>query len=109
MSVITDDVKTLLGTDNEKKLEVIERRTRQRLQVKMKVTNVPVEYEYIVSDVTIKRFNRIGNEGMQAYSQEGLSMTFPDSDFDEYTDEIDAFVEENNPTSEKRDSIARFY
>lgn len=109
MSSVADDVKALLGSDIDKKLGVIERRTKERLQVKMKVSKVPTEYEYIVSDVTLKRFNRIGNEGMQTYSQEGLSMTFPDSDFDEYADEINDFIESNDPTSEKRDSIAEFY
>lgn len=109
MSSVSDDVKALLGSDIDKKLEVIERRTSERLKIKMKVDSVPTDYEYIVNDVVLKRFNRIGNEGMQAYSQEGLSMTFPDSDFDEYADEINDFIEVNDPTSEKRDSIARFY
>ncbi|MGC2935899.1 phage head-tail connector protein, partial [Enterococcus faecium] len=41
--------------------------------------------------LSLKRFNRIGQEGMQSYSQEGLSMAIPDSDFSEYQNEIDEF------------------
>ncbi len=52
---------------------------------------VPKEFETVVYEVSLKRFNRIGQEGMQSYSQEGLSMAFPDSDFSEYQNEIDEF------------------
>lgn len=89
---IKDDVKTLLTGDVDKQLEVIETRTQERLkQLLGGLEDVPTQLEYIVVDVSIKRFNRISNEGMQSYSQEGLSMTFPESDFDEYLKEIEAW------------------
>lgn len=101
------DVKALLTGTIDEKLEVIERRTKERLQIKMKIVPIPSEYEYIVNDVVLKRFNRIGNEGMESYSQEGLSMTFNDSDFDEYIDEINDYIEANDPKMQRK-SIARF-
>ncbi|MDB7366735.1 phage head-tail connector protein, partial [Enterococcus faecium] len=82
--VIKDDVKKLLSGSTDDKLEVIERRTRERLASLLGVSVIPDSLEYIVFDVTNKRFNRVGQEGMQSYSQEGLSMAFPDSDFSEY-------------------------
>lgn len=88
---IKDDVKKLLSGSTDDKLEVIERRTRERLASLLSVSVTPESLEYIVFDVTNKRFNRIGQEGMQSYSQEGLSMAFPDSDFSEYQNEIDEF------------------
>lgn len=88
---IKDDVKKLLSGSTDDKLEVIERRTRERLASLLGVSVTPESLEYIVFDVTNKRFNRIGQEGMQSYSQEGLSMAFPDSDFSEYQNEIDEF------------------
>lgn len=88
---IKDDVKKLLSGSTDDKLEVIERRTRERLASLLGVSVTPESLEYIVFDVTNKHFNRIGQEGMQSYSQEGLSMAFPDSDFSEYQNEIDEF------------------
>lgn len=89
------DIKTLLTGTTDDKLEAIERLTRERLVVLLSVDeDVPDKFEYIVTDVSIKRFNRISNEGMKSYSQEGLSITFPDSDFDEYADEIRQFRKE---------------
>ncbi|HGF7102394.1 TPA: phage head-tail connector protein [Enterococcus faecium] len=88
---IKDDVKKLLSGSTDDKLEVIEKRTRERLASLLGVSVIPGSLEYIVFDVTNKRFNRVGQEGMQSYSQEGLSMAFPDSDFSEYQNEIDEF------------------
>lgn len=89
--VIKYDVKKLLSGSTDDKLEVIERRTRERLASLLGVSFTPESLEYIVFDVTNKRFNRIGQEGMTSYAQEGLSMAFPDSDFSEYASEIDDF------------------
>ena len=88
---IKDDVKKLLSGSIDDKLEVIEKRTRERLASLLGVSVIPDSLEYIVFDVTNKRFNRVGQEGMSSYSQEGLSMDFPDSDFSEYQNEIDEF------------------
>ncbi|OTN83691.1 hypothetical protein A5819_003788 [Enterococcus sp. 7E2_DIV0204] len=90
-SSIAADVKKLLNGSIDDKLEIIEKRTKERLASLLGVSNVPSEFEYISYEVTLKRFNRIGNEGMQSYSQEGLSMAFPDSDFSEYQDTIDEY------------------
>lgn len=94
---IKDDVKTLLTGDVDKQLEVIEARTQERLkQLLGGLEDVPTQLEYIVVDVSIKRFNRIQNEGMKSYSEEGLSFTFQDSDFDEYKDEIAQWVHKDD-------------
>lgn len=92
MATIAEDVKKLLGGTQDEKLEVIERRTESRLASILGVSEVPISFETIVYEVTVKRFNRIGNEGMQSYSQEGLSMAFPESDFAEYRGEIDDWL-----------------
>ncbi|TYQ35617.1 phage head-tail connector protein, partial [Enterococcus faecium] len=63
----------------------------ERMKTLLNTKEVPKEFETVVYEVSLKRFNRIGQEGMQSYSQEGLSMAFPDSDFSEYQNEIDEF------------------
>lgn len=100
---VTDNINKLLKGTNDEKIKIIEELTRSRLLVLLGLDgNVPLKMEYIVTDVSIKRFNRISNEGMKSYEQEGLRITFPDSDFDEFLDDIAAFKaekdKEDNPT-----------
>ena len=92
MATIAEDVKKLLGGTQDEKLEVIERRTESRLASILGVSEVPGALEYILYEVVTKRFNRLGNEGMHSYSQEGLSMAFPESDFAEYQGEINDWL-----------------
>ena len=91
-NTIVSDVKKLMNGSIDDKIDIIERRTKERLQSLLgNQEEVPSYFDYIIYEVTLKRFNRIGNEGMQSYSQEGLSMAFPDSDFSEYQDSIDEY------------------
>lgn len=108
MSII-DDVKKLLNGTVDEKLEIVERRTKERLSSLVKLDNVPDQLDYISYEVTLKRFNRIGQEGMTSYTQEGLSMVFPDSDFSEYQQEIDDFIKRNDPKYMNQTSAARFF
>lgn len=47
---------------------------------------VPDELNFIIEEISIRRFNRIGTEGMQSESVEGHSITFYDlnKEFDPY-------------------------
>ena len=108
---LTEDIKSLLSGTPEERLKVIEKRTRERLLVIIgsSIKEVPSELDYIVMDVVLKRFNRIGQEGMQSYSQEGLSMTFSESDFDEYADEIESWRKSKEAKGDKKIGRFRLY
>lgn len=101
MSTSAEDVKKLLSGTVDEKLNVIERQTKERLSLKLGTNSVPQALSYITFEVMQKRFNRIGNEGMQSYSQEGLSMSFPDSDFDEYEREINEWKNRSDEDSKR--------
>ncbi|EPH97866.1 hypothetical protein D922_00061 [Enterococcus faecalis 06-MB-DW-09] len=88
---VTEDVKALLSGTVEEKLAVIEKRTKERLTALLGASDLPKEFESVLYEVTLKRFNRIGQEGMTSFDQEGLKMTFPESDFAEYDREIEAY------------------
>lgn len=88
MAVI-DDVKALLGIEDEdNKLKVIITLTENRLKALLGQKEVPSELEYIVTEVSIARFNRIGLEGLSGHTVEGEALTFKDNDFDQYADDI---------------------
>lgn len=46
--------------------------------------------------VAVKKFNRLKNEGMASYSQDGESITFNSNDFDDFKDEIAQYKQDNN-------------
>lgn len=47
-------------------------------------TEVPSNLEFIIIEVTVKRFNRLGAEGVKKKTLEGLTLEFSDTDFNEY-------------------------
>lgn len=103
---ILADVKTMLGistndTDIDSKLDLIIRLTNSRLKVLLGGVDVPESLEYIVTEVSIIRFNKIGSEGLSAHSVEGESLSFSDDDFAAYKDEIRAFIAESDCTTQK--------
>lgn len=101
------DLKTMLQiTDNKRDsiLELIKKNTEQALRFKLglKATdNLPAELDYIVLEVAVKRYNRIANEGMSSYSQEGESITFSTNDFDEFADDIADWKNNNGLVDDK--------
>lgn len=96
---VIDKIKTLLGLkDNNQDdlLDVIIENTEQALCFKLSANEVPKELNYVLVEVAIKRFNRLKNEGMTSYSQEGESITFNLSDFDDFSSDIQQWRADNN-------------
>ena len=79
--------------DMRSKLVYIIRTAWQRLKTLLGGIEPPAELEYIVVEVAIIRFNRIGSEGIENHSVEGESQTFTDDDFKAYSKDIQAFLE----------------
>ena len=96
-----EDVKILLGiSDSEKDdvLQTIVKITSSRLLVLLGTGEVPERLGYIVTEVSVARYNRIGSEGASSHSVEGESLSWSDSDFEPYQAEIDAFnTAQNTP------------
>ena len=95
---IIDDVTALLGFSDEKynkTLDVIIRLTTNRLTL-LDVEEVPTELEYIVTEVSIVRYNKIGSEGVTSHSVEGETMSFSDNDFKGYLNDIEAWKNKKN-------------
>ena len=96
---IIDDVTALLGLFDEKSnktLDVIVRLATDRLKTLLDVEEVPTELEYIVTEVSIVRYNKIGSEGVTNHSVEGETMSFSDNDFKGYLNDIEAWKNKKN-------------
>lgn len=90
-----DDVKNLLGitdTDRDSLLNTIIRMTQSRLKILIAADDIPERLEYIITEVTVARFNRIGSEGTSSHTVAGESMSFTDDDFQPYADDIQAYL-----------------
>ena len=92
-----EDVKELLGIAEDDKtmdtrLNIIIAATTKRLKVLLGGLDVPDDLKYIVTDVSIMRFNRIGSEGLSSHSGEGESLSFASNDFEPYLDDIQSYL-----------------
>lgn len=64
--------------------------------------NLSSAMQAIVRGAAVKKFNRFKNEGMSSYSQDGESITFNSSDFDEWQDEIDQWRKDHTGINQSR-------
>ena len=95
------ELKTMLQLTTDKQdslLNLIIKNTEQALSFKLSLSedeSIPEDLAFIALEVCVRRYNRISNEGMASYSQEGQSITFNSSDFDDFMDDINAWREQN--------------
>ena len=87
-----EDLKLLLGLEDtdkktEQQLQLILNATKQRLKFLLGGLEPPEEMEYIILDVSVIRFNRIGSE------VEGESLSWSENDFAGYMDDIQSYLD----------------
>ena len=96
-----ENLKLFLGieADDEEKntlLSSIVSDATARLKLLLGGIEPPEEMDYIIKEVSIVRYNRIGSEGMTNHTVEGESITYSDDDFAAYSDEIQAWLDRQN-------------
>ena len=92
---ILKEVKTLIGLKDDKQddlLNVLIGNTASQFKIIIGNSIIPAELYFIWSNVVVSRYNRLGQEGMLSYSQEGEGFRFQTSDFDPYMTLIDKFI-----------------
>lgn len=95
------DFKLMLSISDDKSdslLNLIIRNTQLALKFKLSLgqnDELPSELDYIVLEVCVRRYNRLKNEGMSSYSQEGESITFKSDDFDDFLSDIEDWKRRN--------------
>ncbi len=102
----------LLGLDSPTqamtdKLETIIGMTEQRLAflLGIPVNGIPTELSYIVVEVSIARFNRIGSEGVSSHTVQGESLTWSDDDFKPYMDDIQEWLNAQDEVNTTRGRV----
>lgn len=106
---IKEKVEGLLFIDNlptvkqSKLIDMIISLTEAKLLGKLPkgTQDVPATLEYIVVEVSVKRFNRVGSEGMTTEEVEGHRMDFGQNDFAEFEEDIAKWIDDQEDTSRK--------
>ena len=102
-----DYVKQLTG-DNPQ-VEAIYNAIAERLLIRLDETEIPLSLEYVVDEATIRRFNRIGSEGMKSESVEGHSVTYLDEDeLAPYESAINDYLEGLKPDDGRKKGVVYF-
>jgi hypothetical protein len=101
-----EDLLKLLNLENaddelRARLQTIVDITSDRLKNRLGTDEVPSGLAYIVTEVSIIRFNRIGSEGLSSHTVEGESMGWTEDDFSAYESDIQAWIDENKDTSRR--------
>ena len=72
-----------------------------RLLVRIGAEVVPEQLGYIVREVAVRRYNRIGSEGVASHTVEGESMSWNEDDFEPFEADINAYLAANHAGNPK--------
>lgn len=102
-----EDLKILLGiteTDAtmERKLLLLLSSAQKRLKALLGGQDPPEELDYIILDVAVARYNRIGSEGLSSHTVEGESQNFASDDFAAYREDIQSWLNKQSETKKGR-------
>lgn len=97
---MTKNAKKLINeAELDERLSAISKLVTARLCFKLGgLEDVPDELSYIVDEVSIARFNRIGSEGLSSHSVEGESMAWGDDDFAPYEEDLQEWLNRQEGT-----------
>lgn len=93
LGIAADDI-TL---DN--KLRLIISNATTRLKTLLGGIDPPETLDYIIFEVAIVRFNKIGSEGFEIHSVEGENIHFTNADFKDFEKDIQAFLDSQKETT----------
>ena len=94
--MLLNRVKILLGiTDNDELLNEIIEITEYKILNYINKKTLPDELEFILIELSIARFNRIGSEGFASESVDGKTMSYEASEFEGYEKYLDDYILRN--------------
>ena len=90
--MLLNRVKTLLGiTDNDELIYEIVEITKSKILNYINKEELPKELEFVLIELSVSRFNKIGSEGFASESTDGKSISYED-DFEMYKQYLDDYL-----------------
>ena len=94
--MLLNRIKTLLGvTDNDELIHEITELTKSKILNYIDKTELPNELEFVLVELAVQRYNRIGSEGIASESIDGKSVSY-DDDFTGYKHYLDDYISRNS-------------
>ena len=94
--MLLNRVETLLGVfDNSNLVNEIIELTKEKILNYINEDELPRELEFILVELSIQRYNRIGSEGIASESVDGKSVSYED-DFEAYKPHLNFYMLKNN-------------
>ncbi len=95
MDNILNEVKITLGlssSDKDELLKSLIKRNSQPVINYIKEQKVPSELEYIVVELVVARYNRIGSEGLNSENSDGVSFSYNNNSLDGFKMDLDRYI-----------------
>ena len=94
--MLLNRIKTLLNCEgNEELIYEITELTKSKILNYINEVELPLELEFVLVELTIQRYNRIGSEGIASESIDGKSVSY-DDDFIGYKHYLDDYISRNS-------------
>ena len=94
--MLLNRMKVLLGiTDNDELLLEILDITKSKILNYINEAEFPFELEFVLIELAIQRYNKIGSEGVASESIDGRTTSYED-DFESYKRYLDDYMSRNN-------------
>ena len=94
--MLLNRIKTLLNIEgNEELILEIVNITESKILNYINATEMPYELEFVLIELAIQRFNRIGSEGISSENIDGKSVSYED-DFTGYRHYLDDYISRNS-------------
>ena len=93
--MLLNRIKTLLQIqDNDELIYEIVEITKSKILNYINKEELPSELEFILVEMAVSRFNKIGSEGFASESTDGKSISYED-DFENYKTYLDDYIHKN--------------
>ena len=94
--MLLNRIKTLLQiNDNDELIYEIVEITKEKILNYINEIELPKELEFVLVELAIERFNKIGSEGIASESIDGKNVSYDDS-FENYKVYLDDYIFRNN-------------
>ena len=94
--MLLNRIKTLLQiNDNDELIYEIVEITKEKILNYINEKELPKELEFVLVELAIERFNKIGSEGIASESIDGKNVSYDDS-FENYKVYLDYYIFRNN-------------
>ena len=96
--MLLNRIKVLLGINDYNNAELINEiieLTKSKILNYIDKTELPEELEFVLVELSIQRYNRIGSEGISSESVDGKSVAY-EADFEGYKHYLDDYISKNS-------------